>query len=221
MVTVNINDEAYDVQTDSDGKALFTIPVKYGNYELCFINPATGEAASLNITVVKRITLNADMKVYYGSKSKYIIRVCDDDGEFIGGLEVQISLNKKVYNLKTDSNGYVFLKINLKAGKYKVTATYKGFSTTNKITVKPTLITKNKKVKRAKKITYQAKLLKTNGKAFKGKKITFKIKGKTYKAKTNKKGIAKIKIRNLKVGKHKITVKCGKLKSTRKITVKR
>ena len=35
------------------------------------------------------------------------------------------------------------------------------------------------------------------------------------------KGIAKIKIRNLKVGKHKITVKYGKLKSTRKITVKR
>ena len=221
LVTVNINDEAYDVQTDSEGKALFTIPVKYGNYEICFINPATGEVASQNITVVKRITLNADMKVYYGSKSKYIIRVCDDDGEFIGGLEVQISLNKKVYNLRTDNKGYVFLKINLKAGKYKVTATYKGFSTTNKITVKPTLITKNKKVKRAKKITYQAKLLKTNGKAFKGKKITFKIKGKTYKAKTNKKGIAKIKIRNLKVGKHKITVKCGKLKSTRKITVKR
>ena len=37
--------------------------------------------------------------------------------------------------------------------------------------------------------------LKINGKKVKGKKITFKFKGKTYKVKTNKKGIAKVTIK--------------------------
>ena len=75
------------------------------------------------------------------------------------------------------------------------------YPTTNKITVKPTLITKNKKIKKGKTLTYTAKLLNKNGKKLKNKKITFKINGKKYKAKTNKKGIAKIKVKNLKKGK--------------------
>ena len=41
----------------------------------------------------------------------------------------------------------------------------------------------------------QAKLKWSNGKPLKGKKITIKFKGKKYKAKTNKKGIAKVKIK--------------------------
>lgn len=59
--------------------------------------------------------------------------------------------------------------------------------------IKPTLITKNKKIKKGKTLKYTAKLLNKNGKKLKNKKITFKINGKKYKAKTNKKGIAKIK----------------------------
>ena len=39
----------------------------------------------------------------------------------------------------------------------------------------------------------------TNGKAIKGKKIVFKFKGKKYKAKTNKKGVAKVTIKNKKL----------------------
>ncbi|MBR3156675.1 MAG: hypothetical protein IKF13_07655 [Methanobrevibacter sp.] len=66
--------------------------------------------------------------------------------------------------------------------------------------------------------------LKINGKKVKGKKITFKFKGKTYKVKTNKKGIAKgtVKknvIKKLKKGK-KYTVKVTYLKDTIKTTVK-
>lgn len=50
-------------------------------------------------------------------------------------------------------------------------------------------------------------------------KITFKIKSKTYSAKTNKKGVATVKFKNLKVGKYKITVKYlnSKVKATLKI----
>lgn len=57
---------------------------------------------------------------------------------------------------------------------------------TKKVTVKKT----------AKKFKLKASL-KINGKAVKGKKITFKFKGKTYKAKTTKKGIAQVTVMSL------------------------
>ena len=53
------------------------------------------------------------------------------------------------------------------------------------------------------------------------KKITFKIKNKKYAAKTNKKGIATIKIKKLKVGKYKIISKYGKLQNVNKIKIKK
>jgi hypothetical protein len=58
-----------------------------------------------------------------------------------------------------------------------------------------------------------------NGKILKKKKVTFKIKGKKYKVKTNKKGIATVTLKNLKVGKYTITSSYGgcTIKNTIKI----
>ncbi|MBE6500961.1 MAG: Ig-like domain repeat protein [Methanobrevibacter thaueri] len=91
-----------------------------------------------------------------------------------------------------------------------------------KNTIKLTL--KKVKVKRsAKKLVLKA-TLKINGKAAKGKKIIFKFKGKKYKAKTNKKGVAKVTIKKkvlkkLKRGK-KVTYTAKYGKVTKKVTVK-
>ena len=220
-VTLTVNGRNYELLTDANGMAVFAIPFTSGNFNINVINPATGEISSQEITVVKRITQNSDMSFYYGNYPVYKVRVCADNGQYKSGLEVKFTLNKKVYYIKTDASGYASLKVSLAVGKYTVTAEYKGFKVSNKITVKTTLITKNKKVKKGKTVKFKAKLLNRNGKAMKGKKIKFKVKGKTYKAKTNKKGIATVKIRNLKVGKHKITSSYGKLKSTSLITVKK
>ena len=86
------------------------------------------------------------------------------------------------------------------------------------------LTLKKVKVKKsAKKLVLRA-TLKINGKAVKGKKITFKFKGKKYKAKTNKKGVAKVTIKKkvlkkLKVGK-KVKYQATYGKVTKKYTVK-
>ena len=69
--------------------------------------------------------------------------------------------------------------------------------------------------------------LKINGKAVKGKKLKFKFNKKTYTAKTNRKGVAKITIKKkvlkkLKVGKKvKIQVSYGKKTVKQKVKVKR
>lgn len=84
------------------------------------------------------------------------------------------------------------------------------------------MIAKKITVKKGKKIKYQAKLLNNKGKALKGKKITFKIKGKTYSAKTNKKGVATIKVtQNLKVGKYAVTIKYLKDSIKKTLTIKK
>ena len=77
--------------------------------------------------------------------------------------------------------------------------------------------------KSAKKLVLKA-TLKINGKIAKGKKITFKFNKKTYKAKTNKKGVAKVTIKKsvlkkLKVGK-KVKYQAGYGKTIVKKTVK-
>jgi hypothetical protein len=91
-----------------------------------------------------------------------------------------------------------------------------------KITIKTTLITKNvsKKVWRSAK--FKIKVLNLKGKANKKQNVKVKFKGKTYKLKTNKKGIAIFKIpRYLKVGKYKIKTLYNGLTNKNKITVKR
>ena len=90
--------------------------------------------------------------------------------------------------------------------------------------VKTTLTLKKVTVKRsAKKLTIQA-TLKVNGKAVKGKIIKFKFNKKTYKARTNAKGVAKITVKKsvlkkLKKGK-KVTYSATYGKITKKVKVK-
>ena len=80
--------------------------------------------------------------------------------------------------------------------KYTIKAAYKGYKIKNKIKVKRVIFTKKTfKVKKSSgKLVLKAKL-KQGKKLLKYKKVTFKFKGKKYKVKTNKKGIAKLTIK--------------------------
>ena len=218
-ITVNIEGIDYKVSSDSNGNVSININLKPGNYEVSIINPLNGEKIADNIKVLPRIADNKNVVMYFGSGALYKVRVFADNGNPVGaGQIVTVKVNGKSSTLKTDKNGYAIYKIKLNPNKYTISASYKGYSVTNKITVKPVLTAKNIIKKKANKIIFSAKLVNTKGKALKGKKIIFKFKGKTYKIKTNKKGVAKLTLKKLKVGKYKITTKYGK--STIKNTIK-
>ncbi len=220
-VDVVLNGVSYKLNTDGKGQISLDINLNVGSYPVKIINSNSGQVQVHNIKIVKRITKNNDLSMYYGAGKLFKVRVCDDFGKYVKGIKVTFKINGKTYHSATDNEGYASLKISQKPGKYTVTTIYNGVKVTNKITVKSTIITKNIKVKKAKSIKFTAKLLNKNGKILKNKKIIFKFKGKTYKIKTNKKGKAVLKItKKYKKGKYTISSKYGKLTIKNKITIK-
>lgn len=163
-----------------------------------------------------------------------------------GSITVEIIDKTYKFNIV---NGIVNIEIpNLDNGRYSYSVTYSGdskyssFRETGILTVnkqntptnpsvskiaKTTIALKTVKVKKsAKKLVLQA-TLKQGKKALSGKKITFKFNGKTYKAKTNKKGIAKVTIKKnilkkLKIGKKvKYQASYGKIIAKKTAKVKK
>ena len=226
-VKVKINNKVYTVKTDKVGVAKINAKLSVGTYNVIITNPDNGKEVTKTLKIVKRFTGNKNVAKYYNSNFKYRFKVIGDNGKAVGkGVVVKVKIGKKTYKLKTDKNGFITIKLTKKyvPKKYTVAASYKGYSIKNTIKVKQVI--SSKKVvnvkKSAKKLVLSAKL-KEGKKVLKNKKVTFKFKGKKYKAKTNKKGIAKVTIKKnvikkLKAGKkYKFTITY--LKDTVKRTV--
>ncbi|WP_303738040.1 Ig-like domain repeat protein [Methanobrevibacter thaueri] len=221
-VLVTIGSKNYEIITDKNGVGNVVITLSPAVYSVEITNPLNGEVKVQSIKVVKRITENKDLTVYYGAGKYFKVRVFDDDGNVAKNVKVTFTINNKKYTRTTDNNGYASFKVALNPAKYTITAEYKGFKVSNKIMVKSTIVTKNIKVKKGKTIKFTAKLLNNKGKILKYKKITFKFKGKTYKVKTNKKGIATLKItKKYKIGKYTITTSYGKLSVKNTVKIKK
>ena len=171
-----------------------------------------------------RIIDNNDISVDYGGGKCFSVKVATVDGRAVVGAVVEFTVNGKTAPVKTGSDGIAKIKITDVPGKYAIKTVYNGKTYTNKVTVKQVLTASKVTVKKtAKKFTLKA-TLKINGKPQKGKWISFKFAGKTYKVKTNSKGVAqktldKKVINKLKKGKT-YTVKVTYLKDTIKTTVK-
>ena len=233
-VVISVGGVDYNVRTDSNGIASLNAKLPVGSHTISIVNPVTGEETHSNLTIAPRLIENKNIVTYYNSGYVYKVRVIGDDGKPVGaGVQFTIKINGKSYTYTTDKDGYLNIKIDkrFKASSskknrvYKISLSYKGYTVKNTITIKQVLKSKRivKVKKSARKIVLKA-TLKQGKKALKGKVIKFKFKGKTYKAKTNKKGIAKVKIskkvlKKLKAGKN-YKVKITYLTDTIKTFVK-
>lgn len=197
-VNVNFNGVDYKLTTDNFGR--FSLKLNdlesNKNYPVTFNNPQTKEFFKDNIKITGLTGSNLNM---YYNNGAYKVKLSNDKfGEI-----VKFKIGSKVFYSETDNHGYAYLKINLKPGKYTVNAFYGGIKVSNKIVVKKVLFTKNISKKKSKKIKFTA-ALKHGKNALFNKKIIFKVNGKKFTAKTNKNGIAKVNLKNLKLGKNKI-----------------
>ena len=220
-VTFTLLGKSYFFQTAPNGMIKIDINLQPGSYTITAINPVSNEKIINKIFIYSYIMKNKDITMYYGANKKYTIEIYDNTGKKVGkGVNVVVTVNSKIYNLKTDENGVVSLKINFKPKTYTISAIYNNFKVTNRLIVKPLLSGKNLIVKKGNYFKFKAKLVNSKNEPAKSKKLTFKFRGKKYVAKTNKKGIAAIKIKlKLKVGTYKIKTAYGKNTITNKIKI--
>ncbi len=214
LVAFYLNDDnkwGYEIATDSNGVALLKAKISNGNHKISAVNYGTGEVMSDYIKVFNVITGGKEIKMYYEDGKSYKVRVFDDNGNPVkAGQKVTFFINNKKTVKKTDKNGYATLKITSTPGLYTISAIYKDFIVSNNLVVKNPFKVKMAKKNKNSKVKFTVKLL---GKNKKNKLVKIKFNKKTYKAKTNKKGVANFKLKHpKKSGYYKLTVQYKKLK---------
>jgi hypothetical protein len=157
---------------------------------------------------------SADVKGYTTFSSTVSVKLTSN-GTALASKSVSILINGVTYNRITDSEGKASVSLKLPKGTYAATFTFLGDNMTNSstatstITIKDAIKTslklgdKDINYRQGSKCLFYVKLLDKNGKAIKNQIVTFKVAGKTYTARTNKNGVAKIFL-NLKKGKYKV-----------------
>lgn len=147
-----------------------------------------------------------DVTKYYKGTAKYSAQLVDENGNALANRRVSISFNNNVYIRTTDNKGFVSLAVNAKVGTYKIIVTDITSGTSLSSTVKILSTIKSKDISKVAGDgrRFKATFLRNNGKALAKKYIKFKINGKTYKVKTNSKGVASLSLKTLKKGKYKI-----------------
>ena len=223
QVSFILNSKTYKVKTLPNGVVRLNINIKPGSYRITAINPQTGQKVVNSIRIFAKIMANRDLTQYCGANKLFKVRIYNaTTGKPVSArVKVTFKVNKRTYTVKTNKNGYAGLRINFKAGKYTIVTAYNGYKVSNKIVVKPVLTAYNILGKNIKKLKFNVKLVNKNGKVLKGKTIRFKFMGKAYKAKTNKKGVATVTLKNLKVGNYRIISACGKSKITNTIKIRK
>lgn len=180
----------YEATTDANGVALLNIFIANGNHKIAAVSMDPLCVSYDNIKVFNVLTGNKDLKVYYDGGSCYKVRVYGDNGKPVkSGQKVTFYVGSKKYTKSTDKNGYAKLKLTQKPGYYQVMAKYKDFKVSNVVLIKQVIKSVTSFSGKALKSTFKYKV-KFLGKNKKNKKIMVKFNKKTYKAKTNKKGIA-------------------------------
>lgn len=242
IVTFEIGNQTFMEKTDEGSIATLNIPttLKPGNYTIkasfnlqtyeqkliVIRNDNNGSDESSNLSDVK-VTGAKDIAMYYGDSRSISLKVYDIYGKLVGKNQVvKIKIGKNTFSAKTNKNGVAKFKIpnTITPGKYTMTITYKNAKVTKKLIVKKVLTLKSIKVKKSAKKLILTATLKKGKKPIKNTRIIFKFNGKTYKKKTNSKGIAKVTIKKsvlkkLKKGK-KVTYQATYIKDTIKKTAK-
>ena len=202
-VRFNINGVFYTRTTDANGVASLAINLRPGDYILTAYNPVNGEQKGVNITVKSLIVQN-DLTKYYLNASRFQATIYNKDGSLAVNKNVTFNINGVFYTRTTDSNGVVSLAINLRPGDYIITTIFDGLDIGNKVTVLPTLVTKDLNMKYMDGSNFTAQTLDSQGKALANQTVSFNVNGVFYHRITNEDGIASLRIR-LMAGEYIIT----------------
>lgn len=183
---------------------------------------ASNNTADFNFTIPKVATQLscAGVTTYYNVGKNLVVTLKDANGNVLANKMVTVNFIGKTYTKVTDANGQIIFKLSatLLPKTYLTTITFAGDETLINSSVATKVVVKKATVKMAASAKTFKKFLKTKkysitlknnlGKVMKNTKVTLKIKGKTFSAYTNSKGVATFKITKLtKKGKYTSYVK--------------
>ena len=209
-------DGSYTLDLEIKELGIYNIYMNFKGDEKYFKSSAIGTVTvrkvntALTVSNVSYITTAATKTVTATLK--------DENGLTLAGKTIVFTVNGKTYNGTTDANGVASAKITLTAGgTYTITAKFAGDDEyqaqtgTGKLTLtkQSTSLTSSGKTYT---VTNTAKYIYVTlkdgaKKLLASKKITATVNGKTFSAKTNKKGVAKIKLTLNKVKTFKVSIK--------------
>ena len=193
----------------------YTVEALYGG------DSQTGsDAASAKLTVEKLNTKieAGSVTAYYQANKNLVASLKDSNGNALVSMKITVILNGKTKMYTTDSKGRIAVPVSsLKPKTYMATLKfsgsdkYKASSTTAKINVTkatPKITASNKTYKKtAKTKKYTVTLKNPSGKAITNTSVSVNVNGKTYSAKTNKKGTASFTLINMaKIGTYKTKI---------------
>ena len=210
QVTLRVNSINFTGTTDEKGILSINLNLTPGNYDVTaiFSGDDTYESTIFNSTVNILSTIKAsDITKYYKSTVPYSAIFYDSLGNPLANRDVTVIINGKSYTKRTDGNGLVTSSVNFKPGTYKIVSIdpITGYRLTTTFKILTTISAANLNVFVGSSKKFSAKFLKSNGKALSKTYVKFKLNGKTYKVKTNSKGVASLSLNKLKKGSYKIT----------------
>ena len=213
-----IDGVTYTNTSDFDGNVAFDINLVAGEYSATVKFDGDADYGFKSIVSIITVTpkptaFTAPAATFLVTATKsgvnYNIVLKDNSGNVLANKSVNITFNGKTSTVVTDAKGAIAYKVvATKAGSYNLALSFAGddkyaASTATaaiKVNKEAVKITAKKKTFKAKVKTkkYTVTVKDSKGKAIKGLKVTLKVKGKKYTAKTNAKGKATFKIKNLK-----------------------
>ena len=213
-VTVKVAAKTYTKTTNKKGQIKIKIKfAKEGTYKVTIKSKATNKYTAktkTNKIVIKKLKqkiVSSNKRFAPGDVNYYTITLKDQNNQAIAKKKVSVKVGTKTYTKKTNKKGQIKIKIkSSKKRTYKVTikskATkqYLAKTKTSKIIIGPIrqkISSANKEYLPNSGETYSIALKDENNKVIAGKSLKVTLNSKVYKVKTNKKGIASIKV-NLK-----------------------
>lgn len=225
-IQVLINNNTFDLITDSEGVARLDIDYPIGVYTAVIKFNQTdkyyGAEETVNIEVLSTIR-SFDLTKVYGTGGQYFAIFTDCNGKALANTPVTFTISGKDYQFVTAPNGVARININIKPGKYTITAfnPVSGEKAFNTIYIFQ-YIMENKDLTfyygANKKFT--ARLFDSNGNPVgEGVSAVVKINGKTYNVQTDKLGYINLKV-NMKPKTYTITTSYNGFTVTNKVIIK-
>ena len=107
-------------KTNADGIASVNFKLAKGNYDFVSYDPYTKYSIKTKVSV-KLASIRAYTKnTYEDSETTYTATLLNQDGSLAKNTKMQMTLNGKTYNVKTNVKGVASITFKLKEGKYKI-----------------------------------------------------------------------------------------------------